>query len=78
MSDAKTAKAVNIDHIQFSPAAGPCPTAEDIALWNSLTDEEKEAVLHRELDEAEASGLADYTDMKTLLSELKAELESEG
>ncbi|MEM9572938.1 MAG: hypothetical protein AAF996_15845 [Pseudomonadota bacterium] len=53
MSDPDT---IDVSHVKFSSTA--MPSEEDIALWESLSDAEKIAVLDRELAEAEASGIA--------------------
>ena len=37
------------------------PTDDDIAVWETLTDDEKRALLHHELDLAKASGISDKT-----------------
>ena len=57
-----------------SPGAGPlaAPSEADLELWNSLTEEEREAVLLRELDEADASGLAPKQSMAEIIAEARA------
>ena len=53
MSDTDT---IDVSHVNFSSTV--MPSAEDIALWESLSEAEQEAVIDRELAEAEASGIA--------------------
>ena len=67
-----TAKTVNVSHIRFTSTV--YPTAQDIALWESLTAEEKRAVIQRELDEAEASGLAPKQSMAEIIAKARADL----
>ena len=53
MSDTK----VDISHIHFTSSAAP--TEEDMKLWHSLTPEEQEAVVIRDIEEGLASGVID-------------------
>ena len=48
---------MDVSHIRFTSTV--FPTDEDMKLWNSLTALEQRAVLQRDLDDAEASGIAD-------------------
>lgn len=51
---------VNIDDIKITSWAAP--TAEDIALLESLTDEQHNALLRREIEKGFSSGPADRSD----------------
>ncbi len=66
---------LDISHIRFTSMAQP--TDEDVALWDSLTDDEKNAVLDREIDEAMASGIAPKQTMAEIIEEAKAEMKNE-
>ena len=50
------------------------PTDEDVKLWDSLTPEEQEAVLLRDIDEAIAGGTAKNTSKEEVMAEALAEL----
>ena len=54
MSETKT---IDVSHIRFTSTV--FPTEEDMRLWDSLSAEERRAVVRRDLDEAEASGIAE-------------------
>ena len=54
MSETKT---IDVSHIRFTSTV--FPTEEDMRLWDSLSAEERRAVVRRDLDEAEASGVAE-------------------
>jgi hypothetical protein len=62
----------DISHIRFTSTV--FPSAEDIVLWDSLSAEEKRAVIARELHEAEASGLAPKQTMAEIIAEARTEL----
>ncbi len=72
MSDTDT---IDVSHIRFTSTA--CPTDEDIRLWESLSDEEQHAVLERDLDAAEKSGLAPVRSMADLIAEARADMRHE-
>lgn len=50
-------KKIDGTNVTFSSTA--CPSEEDMALWNSLSAEQQRALVRRDLDEAEASGVAE-------------------
>ncbi|MCP4285690.1 MAG: hypothetical protein GY792_14735 [Gammaproteobacteria bacterium] len=62
---------IDVSHIKFSSAV--FPTDEDMELWYSLSSEEQHAVLRRELDEGEASGIAAPETMGELMQRVRAE-----
>jgi len=63
---------IDISHVKF--VSSVIPTDADIKLWESLSAEEQKAVIMRDLDAAEASGVAKPTSMAELISEARAEL----
>jgi len=67
MSDTQT---IDVSHIRLRSLAAP--SEADLKLWNSLTEEEREAVLLHELDEADASGLAPKQSMAEIIAEARA------
>ena len=48
------------------------PTAEDIKLWESLSPEQQRAIIARELDEAEKSGVAEDVSIDDLIARVRA------
>ncbi|MEM9716005.1 MAG: hypothetical protein AAF826_05755 [Pseudomonadota bacterium] len=46
-----------VPYVKISSFAAP--TAEDLAVWETLSDDEKRALLHAKLDKAKASGISD-------------------
>jgi hypothetical protein len=66
MAEAKT---VNISQIKFSSTA--FPTAEDRALWESLTPEQQLEVLRRDEREGYDSGTADHASLADILAEAR-------
>lgn len=48
------------------------PTAEDIKLWESLSPERQRAIIARDLDEAEKSGVAEDVSMDELIARVRA------
>ena len=68
MTKAETA---DIADIKFTSPAFPTP--EDVKLWNSLSPEQQRAILVRELDAAEAGGLASEASITELLKRARAE-----
>ena len=48
------------------------PAAEDIKLWESLSPEQQRAIIARELDEAEKSGVAADVSMDDLMARVRA------
>ncbi len=68
MSDLKE---VDISGIKFSSTV--FPTAEDMALWESLTHEQRKAVEARDVEEGYASGLAEPCTMADVIAEARAD-----
>ena len=68
MSDTK---AVDISGIRFSSTA--FPTAEDQVLWDSLTYEQRLAILVRDEEEGFRSGVAKASSAQEILAEVLAE-----
>jgi hypothetical protein len=66
MQDTKT----DISNVHFSSTV--FPTDEDMKLWNSLSPEEQRAVVERDLDAAETSGIAAPESMEQM-SELPSD-----
>ncbi len=64
-------KTIDIETIKFSSTV--FPTAEDIALWESLSDQERLAVLTRQEQAAFDSGIAEKASMREILDETRAE-----
>ena len=73
MSDAKT---VDISHVSFSSTV--FPTDEDMKLWDSLSADEQRAVIERDLDQAEASGIAHAVSLEEIIERVRAETKSGG
>ena len=48
------------------------PTAKDIKLWESLSPEQRRAIIARELDEAEKSGVAEDVSIDDLIARVRA------
>jgi hypothetical protein len=67
-----SAKQIDISRIRFSSTV--FPSADDIALWDSLSAGEQRAVIARELAEAEAGGLAPKQTMAEIIAEARTEL----
>lgn len=68
MSETKT---IDMSHIHFSSTV--FPTAEDMRLWDSLSPEEQRAVVRRDLDRAEASGVAPAETMAEVMVRARAD-----
>lgn len=66
---------IDISHIRLTSMAQP--TDEDVALWDSLTSEEKQAVFDREIEEARASGIAPKQTMAEMTAEFRTEMANE-
>lgn len=66
---------IDISHIRFTSMAQP--TDEDIAVWDSLTGEEKLTVLDRVIEEARASGFAPKQTMAEMTAEFRTEMANE-
>ncbi len=69
MSDTET---IDISHVKFSSTV--FPSKDDMKLWDSLTLDQKKAVERRDVEEGEASGLAEPCTMADILAEVKAEM----
>ncbi len=72
MNDIKTD---DISHVKMTSTV--FPTDEDMKLWNSLTLEQKKAVERRDVEEGEASGLAEPCTMADIIAEAKADMNGE-
>lgn len=66
MSDTK----VDISHIHFTSSAAP--TEEDMKLWHSLTPEEQEAVVIRDIEEGLKGPAAERCSKEELMTEALA------
>ena len=64
-------KMIDISHIRFTSTV--FPTDEDMRLWDSLSAEERRAVVRRDLDEAEASGIAEPETIEQVIERVRAE-----
>ena len=62
---------IDVSQIQFSSTF--FPTEEDMALWHSLSPEEQRAVIQRDLDEGEASGIAAPESLEAMFQRARAE-----
>lgn len=62
---------IDISGISFSSTV--CPTAEDRAIWASLSDAQRHAILLRDEEKAFESGLAEKTSKQELLDEVRRE-----
>ena len=67
-------KSMDVSQIRFTSTV--FPTEEDMTLWNSLTPEEQRAVIRRDLDEAEASGIAKPETTEAVIRRMRAECPS--
>jgi predicted Fe-S protein YdhL (DUF1289 family) len=65
---------MEVSQIRF--ASTVFPTGEDMNLWNSLTPEEQRAVIRRDLDEAEAGGIAEPESAEAVIRRMRAELQN--
>ena len=63
-------KTIDVAHIQFTSTV--FPTDEDMKLWDSLSAEEQRAVVQRDLDQAEASGIAQAETMDQVMERVRA------
>ena len=63
-------KTVDVSHIRFTSTV--FPTEADIELWESLSPEEQRAVVARDLDEAEAGGIAKPESIDQVIARVRA------
>ena len=70
MSDTK---AMAMEDIKLSSTV--FPTGEDIALWQSLSDDQRRAIIERDEQAALDSGIADKASLHEILTETRAENE---
>ena len=63
---------IDIEDIKFSSTVHP--TAEDRALWESLSDEQRVAIIERDEQAGFDSGVADKASLQEILTETRAEL----
>ena len=66
-----TIKTVDISEVSFSSTV--FPTDADKALWESLSDEQRQALIAQSEQSALESGIADNVSLQELLSESRAE-----
>lgn len=64
-------KTLDVSDVHF--ASTVFPTDEDMKLWSSLTADEQRAVVRRDLDEAEASGIAERESAEEIIRRIRAE-----
>ena len=64
-------KTTDVAHIRFTSTV--FPTDEAMKLWNSLSADERRAVVRRDLDEAEASGVAEPETGLEIIRRVRAE-----
>ncbi|MDA0240229.1 MAG: hypothetical protein O3A84_09420 [Proteobacteria bacterium] len=67
-----TIKTEDISGISFTSTV--FPTEEDRALWESLSDEQRQALIVQSEKSAYESGVSDKASLQELLSETRAEL----
>ena len=61
---------IDVSNVHFSSTI--FPTDEDMELWHSLSPEEQRAVIRRELDEGEASGIAAPESMEQVIQRVRS------
>lgn len=64
-------KTIDVSHIRFTSTV--FPTDGDMKLWDSLSAEQQRAVVRRDLDEAEASGVAEPESAEEVMQRVRAE-----
>ncbi len=64
-------KTRDINGLRFSSIAQP--TADDIALWDSLSDEERATIIERDEQAAFESGVAEEASLRDIVSEARGE-----
>ena len=64
-------KDINISEIKFSSTV--FPSEEDMKLWSELSAEEQRAVIARDLDAAEASGIAPVETAQQIIECVRAQ-----
>ena len=64
-------KDIDISEIKFSSTV--FPSEEDMKLWSALSAEEKRAVIARDLDAAEASGIAPVETAQQIIERVRAQ-----
>ncbi len=69
-------KTIDVSEIRFSSTV--YPTEEDMKLWESLSPAEQQAIIKRDLDEAEASGIAAPETLDQVIERLRSERKSSG
>lgn len=69
-------KSIDVSQIRFNSTV--FPTEEDMTLWNGLTPEEQRAVIRRDLDEAEAGGIAKPEAAEAVIQRMRAALPKVG
>ena len=64
-------KDIDISEIKFSSTV--FPSEEDMKLWSELSAEEQRAVIARDLDAAEASGIAPVETPQQIIERVRAQ-----
>ena len=64
-------KDIDISEIKFSSTV--FPSEEDMKLWSELSAEEQRAVIARDLDAAEASGIAPVETAQQIIERVRAQ-----
>ncbi|WP_028792846.1 hypothetical protein [Thalassobaculum salexigens] len=67
MSEVKT---IDVSSVSFSSTV--FPSDADMELWNSLSEKEQRAVVRRDLDAAEASGVAEPETAAEILERVRS------
>ena len=65
------AKDIDISEIKFSSTV--FPSEEDMKLWSELSAEEQRAVIARDLEAAEASGIAPVETAQQIIERVRAQ-----
>jgi hypothetical protein len=68
-------KVTDIEKIRFSSIV--FPSAEDLALWENLSNEERAAIIARDEHAAFESGIAEKSTLREILAETRAEAKRE-
>lgn len=64
-------KEIDVSAIAFSSTV--FPSEGDMKLWNGLSAEQQRAVVKRDLDEAEASGVAEAETAEEIIGRVRAQ-----
>jgi len=66
-----TIKTIDISGVTFSSTV--FPSSEDIALWEKLSDEQRQVLITQSEQSAFESGIAEKSSLQELLSETRSE-----